>query len=498
MRTLIFTALLYLGMGLSGFAQSFIPPGRTCATEAYLGVQQQQDPNLKLRQQQLQQQVQQALAQQGQGQSLQADVVITIPVVFHVVYTSPAENISDEAIKSQLEVLNADFRRRNADTLQTPEHFRPFAADTKIQFCLASVDPNGNPTTGITRTASSSAFDYTSDNVKHTERGGIDIWDRNLYLNIWVCRIKGDVLGYAASPGARAASDGVVIHYTSVGSPPSNAFVSSYNRGRTATHEVGHWLGLNHIWGNGYSCSDSDGIEDTPNQMGENGGCHTGIKISCEDSPFGDMYQNYMDYTDDACMNIFTKGQACYMQTLLATSRSTILNAITCSNRLRADFRTTALSDTLTTAGASVQFTDASQGVRPASWYWEFEGGVPAISTQEHPVVTYPQPGMYSVKLTIANESQSSNALKEKFVHVTVNDLIVYPNPSSDYIIIEQPARIWVRQLELVNQLGQVLVKEETRDRVLRLDVRHLPQGVYILRIKSSNGTETRKISVVR
>lgn len=289
-----------------------------------------------------------------------------------------------------------------------------------------------------------------------------------------------------------------MIHYTSVGSPPSNAFVSSYNRGRTATHEVGHWLGLNHIWGNGYSCSDSDGIDDTPNQMGENGGCPTGLKISCEDSPFGDMYQNYMDYSDDACMNIFTRGQARYMQTLLAASRSSILDAISCSNTLRAEFKLKAPSDTLTIAGTSIQFTDASLGVRPTSWLWEFEGGVPGTSTQEHPVVTYPQPGMYSVKLTIANESQSSSTVKEKFVHVTVNDLIVYPNPSSDYIIIEQPARIWVRQLELVNQLGQVLVKEETRDRVLRLDVRHLPQGVYILRIKSSNGTEIRKISVVR
>ena len=127
--------------------------GRTCATEAYVAVQQAQDPGLKARQQALQQDVQQALAQQGRGQALQADVVVTVPVVFHVVYNDAAENIPDAALLSQLEVLNADFRRLNADTLNTPDYFRSFAADTKIQFCLASVDPEGNLTTGITRTS---------------------------------------------------------------------------------------------------------------------------------------------------------------------------------------------------------------------------------------------------------------------------------------------------------------------------------------------------------
>ena len=439
------------------------------------------------------------LAQQGRGQKMRADIVVTIPVVFHVVYNTDAENISEEALLSQLEVLNADFRRMNTDAANTPDYFKPFAADTKIQFCLASVGPNGEPTSGITRTRTANgSFSYGSDNVKFTSKGGMDIWDRDQYLNIWICNIGNEILGYATPPGARAAQDGVVLHFASVGAPPANNFKWNYNRGRTATHEVGHWLGLDHIWGNGSSCNDSDGIDDTPNQRQENSGCNTGIKTSCNDSLYGDMYQNYMDYSDDACMNLFTKGQADRMNAILATARVGILNSLACTSTLRSDFKTTLPTDTLTVAGKNLSFSDASTGIRPESWYWEFEGGIPGTSTQRNPSVTYPKPGKYSVKLTITNGALSSTEQKEKFVHVTVSDLVVYPNPTKDFITIEQPARVMVRQVELVNKLGQVVLKEETRDRVLRIDIRDLPQGLYILRIKSTNGTEVKRISVLR
>jgi len=502
MRTFTLTAVLSICLAISSFARQLPTAassrGRTCATEAYTAALQAQDAGFGARRQALKQAVQQSLSQQGQGKKLQANIVVTIPVVFHVVYSTAEENISDEALLSQLEVLNADFRRQNGDTVNTPDYFSSSAADTRIQFCMASVDPAGDLTTGITRTSTSSSFEYASDNVKSTEKGGADGWDRDQYLNIWVCKLKGDILGYASPPGARAATDGVVLQYTAVGAPPANRFATNYNRGRTATHEIGHWLGLGHIWGEGYSCSDSDGIDDTPNQMGENSGCNSGLKLSCDDSPFGDMYQNFMDYSDDACMNLFTKGQANFMQTMLATSRSSILTSVACTGTLRSNFETAAVYDTLTVAGRSVRFTDASVGLRPATRLWEFEGGFPATSAEENPSVTYPRPGKFSVKLTIANGNQSSIKVKESYVHVTVSDLVVYPIPASDFLTIEQPARISVRHVELVNQLGQTLIDEETSDRVLRLDVRHLPQGVYILRIKSSNGTEVRKINVVR
>ncbi|RDV14445.1 T9SS C-terminal target domain-containing protein [Pontibacter diazotrophicus] len=506
MRTFILTALMCLGFALHTFAQnlsSAVSSGRTCATDAYTALLQAEDPELKERQQVLKQKIQQSLTQQGVGQKRSTDVVVTVPVVFHVLYNAEEENVSEAALLSQLAVLNEDFRRMNADTASTPEHFRPYAADTRIEFCLASIDPNGNLTNGITRTrTTNSSFSYVSDNVKYAAKGGTDIWDRDQYLNIWICNLGGDIqsniLGYATPPGSRAVNDGVVLHYASVGAPPANDFKWNYNQGRTATHEVGHWLGLGHIWGSGSSCTDSDGIDDTPNQREENGGCHTGIKNSCDDSPFGDMYQNYMDYSDDACMNLFTKGQADFMQAILATSRSSILNSLACTRTLRSDFETTSPNDTLVIAGNTVLFSDASAGLRPEAWYWEFEGGVPAVSTQQNPSVTYPRPGRYGAKLTITNGDLSSTEVKEKLVHVTVSDLVVYPNPTTDFLTIEQPARILVRQVELVNKLGQVIINEQISSRVLRLDVRDLPQGLYILRIKSSNGTEVKRISVLR
>ena len=498
MRALLLSVFTALYFALPGFAQQE-PLQRKCGTEAYIEALKQQHPDFEQLQQQAEQAVQQVLQQQKPNEQYLRQATITIPVVFHVLYNSSTQNISDEQLISQLNILNADFRRQNADAANTPSYFKPFAADTEIEFCLATIDPNGDPTTGITRTQTSrTSFSYTTDDAKYTSKGGKDAWDRSQYLNIWVCKVDDNILGYATPPGAPAATDGVVVHYATVGAPPFNRFASNYNLGRTATHEVGHWLGLRHIWGGGSSCNDSDNIADTPNQYEENTGCPTGIVISCDNAPYGDMYQNYMDYTDDACMNLFTQGQAAYMQAVLGTSRGTVLSSLACSNNLRSDFKTAVAYDTLIAAGSTVKFEDASSGVRPTAYYWEFEGGVPSTSTAQNPTVTYPNPGKYDVKLTITNGLLSSTEVKEDYIHVTVNDLVVYPNPATDFITIEQPARILVRQVELVNHVGQQMLTAEARDRVLRLDVRQLPAGIYFLYITSTNGTVIKKISVVR
>ncbi|MEJ8804339.1 M43 family zinc metalloprotease [Pontibacter sp. H249] len=500
MRAFILLAILAWSFTLPGFAQEAKHVQRNCATDAYTQTLKAQNPEYEQLQQQAEQAVQHALKQQGNTQYLRKATTITIPVVFHVVYSSSTENISDEQLLSQLDILNADFRRKNADAVNTPSYFAPFAGDTEIEFCLATTDSNGDPTSGITRTQTTyDSFSYTSDNVKYSSRGGKDAWSRDYYLNIWICKVDDNIIGYATTPGAPAAADGVVLDYRTVGAPPFNTFKTQYNLGRTATHEVGHWLGLRHIWGNGSSCQDSDGIDDTPNQLGENNGCPSGVSISCNDSsPYGDMYQNYMDYTYDACMNLFTQGQGAYMRAVIATSRASILNSLACSGTLRSEFKTALTGDTLIVADKTIQFSDASTGVRPTAYYWEFEGGVPAISTEKNPVVKYPQPGVFDVKLTISNGSMSSTELKENYVHVTVNELVVYPNPSSDFIIIEQPARILVRNVQMVNHVGQVVLTAETRDRVLRLDVRDVPAGIYFLRLTSTNGTVIKKVSVVR
>ncbi|MHC2993376.1 hypothetical protein OB13_18015 [Pontibacter sp. HJ8] len=495
----LFTLLLFLLAGFAGSAQDTAPArGRGCATDSYLEVLKQQDAGFEQRSRLATEAVQQALLQKPAGQYLR-QATVSIPVVFHVVYNKAGENISDEQVLSQLAVLNEDFRRMNADTANTPAHFRPFAADTEIEFCLAIVDPQGNSSSGITRTRTTrESFSFVSDNIKSSASGGIDPWDNTLYLNIWIGNLANDELGYSSSPGAAASRDGVVLNYRAVGAAPANTSLWEYNLGRTATHEIGHWLGLKHIWGLGITCRDSDGIEDTPNQENETLGCPEGITSSCNNGPYGNMWQNFMDYTNDACMNLFTQGQAAYMQGVLRANRSSIFSSVACTGELRSRFETAEPVDTLIVEGEQVQFKGSFAGYKPDTWLWQFEGGTPATSTEQNPTVTYTRPGKYRVTLTTANASMSHTLEKEAFIHVTDNDLLVYPNPASGFIILEQPARQQVQQVQLTNHYGQVLLDQQMQERVLRLDVRDLPAGVYVLRISGSNGLRIRKVSVVK
>jgi Pregnancy-associated plasma protein-A/Secretion system C-terminal sorting domain/Fibronectin type III domain len=252
-----------------------------------------------------------------QNNGAQDRAVITIPVVVHVVYNTAAQNVSDTQIQSQLDVLNADFRKLNADVSGVPAGFTGLAADAEINFCLAKQDPAGLATSGIERRQTTATSFTTNDNVKKYINGGLAAWDASKYLNLWVCNLSGGVLGYAQFPGGAAATDGVVCTFTGFGTMGSA--VAPFNKGRTATHEVGHWLNLFHIWGDdGTGCTGSDNCADTPNQADENYGCPVFPQVSCSNGPNGDMFMNYMDYTDDACMFMFTTGQKARMQALFA------------------------------------------------------------------------------------------------------------------------------------------------------------------------------------
>ncbi len=244
--------------------------------------------------------------------SQQATDVITIPVVVHVVYNTSEQNISDEQIRSQIAVLNNDYRKKNADASHIPDAFKSRAADAGIEFKLATIDPVGMPTTGIIRKRTSELSFGTDDKIKSSLTGGDDGWDRNQYLNLWVGNVNGGILGYASAPGCAAAKDGVVIRYNVFGTTPN--VQPPYNKGRTTTHEIGHWLGLRHIWGDA-QCGD-DKIEDTPPQSGPTRGCPSGVIISCTSGAAGNMYMNFMDFTDDACTNMFTRGQVARMREL--------------------------------------------------------------------------------------------------------------------------------------------------------------------------------------
>ncbi|MCK6641244.1 MAG: T9SS type A sorting domain-containing protein [Bacteroidia bacterium] len=265
---------------------------------------------------------------------------ITIPVVVHIVWNTAGQNITDNQVLSQIQVLNEDYSRTNADASNTPSYFQGVAANTDIQFCLAQTDPNGNPTTGIERRQISSNVVFNmNNNVKNYNTDGLNAWDVTRYFNIWVCNLTPGLLGYAEFPTSSPSNTfGVVIgfpyfgsNFTSYGSGYSLS--SAYNRGRTTTHEIGHCFNLIHIWGDdGSGCNGTDQCNDTPNQADEHYGCPSTIQISCSNSPNGDMYQNYMDYTDDACMNMFTLNQKSRMLSVLNSSPYNALQSSSACN----------------------------------------------------------------------------------------------------------------------------------------------------------------------
>ncbi|ELS01738.1 Pregnancy-associated plasma protein-A [Xenococcus sp. PCC 7305] len=265
------------------------------------------------------------------GTARGAFVTVTIPVVVHVVYNAAVENISDEQIASQIRILNEDFSATNPDISDVPNFFKSLIGKSSIQFKLAKRAPDGSSTNGITRTQTTrSSFPPDEflatgfiEPVKFDSSGGKDAWPSDKYLNMWVCNLRGGLLGYAQFPGGPAETDGVVMDYQYFGdigtaTPP-------FDKGRTATHEVGHYLNLRHIWGDDQNsadpCSGSDLVNDTPNQEYPSGGIPTHPRRSCG-SP--DMFMNYMDYTDDAGMFMFSKGQVVRMQAALEGPRASL------------------------------------------------------------------------------------------------------------------------------------------------------------------------------
>jgi hypothetical protein len=248
--------------------------------------------------------------------------LITVPVVVHVVSKETEENISEAQIKSQIAVLNKDFRATNTDATNTPSVWSGLVADAKIQFALATKDPKGKTTTGITRTATTRTSFGADDSVKTKAGGGAPAWPAGRYLNLWVCNLGGGLLGYAQFPGGPAKTDGVVILHSAFGT--SGTAASPFNLGRTATHEIGHWLNLRHIWGDENDCSGTDHVSDTPNAQLPNYGSPTFPHLSCDNGPNGDLFMNYMDYVDDAAMVMFTPGQTTRMNAALAGPRSKI------------------------------------------------------------------------------------------------------------------------------------------------------------------------------
>jgi hypothetical protein len=216
---------------------------------------------------------------------------ITIPVIVNILEDA-SHPVTQAHIDSQIDILNDDFNDLNPATGAVPSEFNNAVANVDITFVLA----------GINRKASSKTSWGTNDAMKLSSQGGIDATDPSFYLNFWICEIGGGILGYAQFPGGALATDGVVIGSDYFG---RNTSGGQYGYGRTATHEVGHWLNLRHIWGDG-RCRQDDFVTDTPSSDGANYGCPTYPTVNCKSN---DMTMNYMDYVDDQCMYMFTNGQ---------------------------------------------------------------------------------------------------------------------------------------------------------------------------------------------
>lgn len=356
--------------------------------------------------------------------------VITIPFIVHVVHNGEAAgtgaNISQAQVQSQIDVLNEDFRRTGAGF-----NNHPAGADTEIQFAPALVDPQGNllAQPGIRR-VNGNRSSWTYDDIQAMLKPNTS-WDPNRYLNIWTVQFGGSsqsLLGYAQFPSLSnlpgfqqnegpANTDGVVIRWQSFGRVGN--VQAPYNRGRTATHEVGHWLGLRHIWGDG-GCNADDFCADTPNSGQPNYNCVT--VTSCGSA---DMIENYMDYSQDACMSIFTNCQKGRMRTVLDNSprRRDLLNStvhIGSGSSPNSPVAQFSANRNNICSGQNVTFTDQSSN-NPTSWIWRFydeEGNLLQTFSGPSQNITFNIQGIYSVELTTSNASGSSTTREDNYIAV--------------------------------------------------------------------------------
>ncbi len=465
--------------------------------------------------------------------------VVTIPVVVHVVYNNTSQNVSDAQIQSQIDVLNADFRRLNADANNNWTQ----AADAEFEFCLASLDPQGQATSGITRTQTSiTAFNSGDNRLKSTAQGGKTGWSPNDYLNIWVCNLGGGLLGYATPPGGPSSQDGVVIGYNNFGT--TGAAVAPFNLGRTGTHEVGHWLNLEHVWGNG--CGVDDGIADTPDQASPHYGCPSAPN-SCGSA---DMSENYMDYVNDGCMNLFTAGQKTRMQSLFSSGgwRASILNSNGCGGNPGGGGGGGQVAGSGTCAdpfqivcgttysGSTNGFTNSVSSYSCQTW---LENGPELfmevnLSQAENLQVTLTSvsggdldvgilsscnpvscidlgdnsasstvgagkyyividgyegaTGNFSVQAT-CNSSIAPSAINE---NVLANQVSLYPNPALNELTINAED-LTIQSIKIIDLTGKMVLSNSFNQSSKTIDISSLDKGSYILMLDSEKGLVSKK-----
>jgi pregnancy-associated plasma protein-A/type IX secretion system substrate protein len=338
MKTVVLaTATLILCVNCKIFAQ------RTCGSYAHLQEQMKNDPafarKVKESEKSFDSYVRQSQTQKGKPTTL------TVPVVVHVVYNTAGQNISDAQVQSQIDVLNEDYTARNKDYNNYDAGYGAVKGDAEIKFCLVQ-----------TRHVSTTRKQFgTDDGIKHTRQGGDDAIDPMHALNVWVCNLGQNLLGYAQFPGGPPETFGIVILYSAFGRGSQYNLLTAYNLGRSATHEVGHCLGLRHIWGDA-TCG-NDFVDDTPLHDSPNFGCPGEGHLSlCTGTPL-EMWMNYMDYTDDRCMYFLTDGQVSRGDYFIDTDPQ---------------LQSIIISSCTTIAGNTTAVSSASTATISARWQGEF------------------------------------------------------------------------------------------------------------------------------
>lgn len=403
---------------------------RTCGTDILME-QAKSTPEGQQRFENLEFQIRNWINQNAGNRTSAATYII--PTVVHIVQETSTDEIPDACVHDQIRILNEDFQAMNADLTGVPTVFQSVIGNCDVEFCLATIDPTGASTTGITRTVDAANANHSISSSAQLK--GLIQWDPTKYFNIWVPKnISGGILGYATFPGGAANEDGVVINgeYFASGSCAS----TPYDLGRTATHEVGHWLGLYHTFQDGcagMSAADcataGDNVCDTPPTASPNYGCPpdpNNPPNSCTESPdLPDQTVNFMDYGDDRCLLMFSQGQVDRMQGVLNTTRASLVSQANhsatgcgCSS-LNPCAPVAALSadNKVICPGQTVQFTDLSSG--PAtSWSWSFPGGSPSTSTMQNPTVTYASSGNYDVSLIATNSLGNNTVIESNYITV--------------------------------------------------------------------------------
>jgi len=322
---LLFTVLIF---------HTAVKAQRQCATPLAIQQALKRDPALALKMERLDSMARVYAENKKWQRNPDSGEIVTIPVVVHIVLQDPSV-VSDAQVLSQIAVLNEDYTASNADTSKVPLPWKPLIGNMKLHFCLAQRTPAGLPTNGILRVSTHVDQFYVDDAasaVKHASTGGSDAWDHNRYLNIWLCNLAGNNLGVGTPPGLYPDDeDGVVVQYNAFGT--SGNLQRGFDKGRSATHEIGHFFNLLHPWGDGDgTCDPGDGVDDTPPQSGPVYGCVPFPYLSdhCSSSFPGIMFMDFMEYVDDSCMEFFSAGQVTRMQAALFVTRASLLSSDGC------------------------------------------------------------------------------------------------------------------------------------------------------------------------